>query len=312
MSGKKLISIVIPAYNEEEVVDELKKRLQAMMDSTPRYDFEVIIVENGSSDSTYNKLLKIHNEDYRFKILQLSRNFRCDGGITAGLQYVRGDAAVIMMADLQDPPELVPRFLEKWEDGYDIVYTVVLKRTGTALTRRFFSQMFYKIIGLLTDRAIPENASDFRLIDRRVYETVNRMNERNRMLRGIISWTGFRQYAIEYERPERFAGESKADFVHVFKLALDGIFSLSHIPLKLTTYLGFVISVLSFVMIFVELSLFVLYGREVPGFTTLIITILFLFGMLFIALGIIGEYIARIYDEVKQRPNYIVKREIGL
>jgi len=311
MNGKKLISIVIPAYNEEEVLDELKKRLQSMMDGNPKYDFEIIIVENGSLDSTYDKLLKIHAEDCRFKIVQLSRNFRCDGGITAGLQYVHGDAAIIMMADLQDPPELVPQFLEKWEEGYDIIYTVVLKRNGTGLTRRFFSRLFYKIIGVLTDRTIPENASDFRLIDRRVYETVNQMNERNRMLRGIITWTGFRQYAIDYERPPRFAGESKAAFVQVFKLALDGIFSFSYIPLKLTTYLGFVISVLSFVMIIVELALFVFYGREVPGFTTLIITVLFLFGMLFMILGIIGEYIARIYDEVKQRPNYIVKREIG-
>lgn len=311
MSDKKLISIVIPAYNEEEVLGELKKRLQSMMDNIPRYDFEVIIVENGSFDSTYDKLLKIHAEDSRFKIVQLSRNFRCDGGITAGLQYASGDAVVIMMADLQDPPELVPQFLEKWEEGYDIVYTVVLKRNGTGLARRFFSIMFYKIIGVLTDRTIPENASDFRLIDRRVYETVNRMTERNRMLRGIITWTGFKQYAIDYERPPRFAGESKAAFVQVFKLALDGIFSFSYIPLKLTTYLGFIISILSFIMIIVELALFVFYGREVPGFTTLIITILFLFGMLFMILGIIGEYIARIYDEVKQRPNYIVKKEIG-
>jgi dolichol-phosphate mannosyltransferase len=159
MSDKRLISIVIPAYNEEKVLDELKKRLQSMMDSNPRYDFEVIIVENGSFDSTFDKLLKIHAEDGRFKIVQLSRNFRCDGGITAVLKYVHGAAAVILMADLQDPPELVYRFLEKWEEGYDIVYTVVRKRTGTGVARRFFSRLFYKILGVLTDR----------LIDRRVY-----------------------------------------------------------------------------------------------------------------------------------------------
>lgn len=311
MSGKKLISIVIPAYNEEDVLDELKKRLQSMMDCNHRYDFEIIIVDNGSSDSTYDKLLKIHAEDGRFKILQLSRNFRCDGGITAGLQYVRGVAAVIMMADLQDPPELIPKFLEKWEEGYDIVYTLVLKRNGTRMLRRFFSRLFYKIIRVLTGGIIPENASDFRLIDRRVYETVNKMNERNRMLRGIIAWLGFRQYAIGYQRPCRFGGESKADFMQVLKLALDGIFSFSYIPLKLTTYLGLIISVLSFIMIIVELELFFQYGREVPGFTTLVILILFLFGMLFTVMGIIGEYISRIYDEVKQRPNYVVKKEIG-
>ncbi|MDQ1255043.1 MAG: hypothetical protein QG646_4322, partial [Euryarchaeota archaeon] len=300
------------AYNEEESLDELTKRLQEMMSSADQYDFEVIIVENGSFDSTYEKLLKINAEDNRFKILQLSRNFRCDGGITAGLQYASGDAAVIMMADLQDPPELVPEFIQKWEEGYEIVYTVVSKRHGTKITRRFFSRVFYKVIGAMTDRAIPENASDFRLIDRGVYENVNRMTERNRMLRGIIAWTGFKQYAIYYERPPRFAGESKADFLHVFKLALDGIFSFSYIPLKMTTYLGFIISVLSFLMIVVELELFLVYGREVPGFTTIIIALLFLFGVLFLVLGIIGEYLARIYDEVKQRPNYIVKKEIGL
>jgi polyisoprenyl-phosphate glycosyltransferase len=311
MSGKKLISIVIPAYNEEDVVDELKKRLQMMMDGNPRYDFEVIIIENGSFDSTYDKLLKTHAEDNRFKILQLSRNFQCDGGITAGLHYALGDAAVIMMADLQDPPELVPQFLEKWEEGYDIVYTVVVKRIGVGLTRRFLSRLFYKIFGLLTNWTIPENASDFKLVDKKVYETINQMDERKRMLRGMITWTGFKQYAIEFERPPRFAGESKAIFKDVFNLALDGIFSFSKVPLQIATLLGFVVSILSFLMIIIELVLFILYGRVVPGFTTLIITILFLFGMMFIVLGIIGEYIARIYDEVKQRPNYIVKREIG-
>lgn len=308
---KKMISIVIPAYNEEEVLDELKKRLQTVMNDIPEYDFEVIIVENGSYDSTYDRLLKIHEEDPRFKILQLSRNFKCDGGITAGLRYVKGDAAVIMMADLQDPPELINQFIKKWEEGYDIVFTIVSKRSGVGFARRLFTGLFYKIINGLTDKAIPENVSDFRLMDRRVYEAVNGMDERNRMLRGIIVWTGFKQTGITYERPPRFAGESKASFVQVLKLALDGIFSFSYIPLKFATILGFIISIVSFIMIAVELVLYLAYGRIVPGFTTLIIVMLFLFGMLFLILGVIGEYIARIYDEVKQRPNYIVKKEIG-
>ncbi len=308
---KKLISIVIPAYNEEDVIDELVKQLKAMMSPLSQYDFEVIIVENGSWDSTYNKLVEINSGDPRFKVLQLSRNFGCDGGITAGIKYASGDAVIIMMADLQDPPEMIPKFIEKWEEGYDVVYTVVAKRSGVRFTRRFSSQLFYKIIYVLTDKAIPENVSDFRLIDRKVYETVNSMDERNRMLRGIIAWSGFKQLGIPYERPPRFAGESKAKFMTVLKLALDGIYSFSYFPLKIATFLGFGLSTVSFVAILVELLLFLVYGREVPGFTSLIIVILFLFSMVFLILGIMGEYIARIYDEVKQRPNFIVRREIG-
>lgn len=309
---KKSISIVIPAFNEEEVVDELSARLTAIMAKLERYDFEVIIVENGSWDATYEKLKKINAADGRFKILQMSRNFGCDGAVTAGLRYAKGDAAVIMCADLQDPPEMIPPFVEKWEQGYDIVYGIVQKRVGTGIARRFFSRLFYKVFNALTENAIPDNVSDFRIMDRRVYQAVNGMDERGRLLRGMIAWTGFRQAGIPFERPPRFAGESKANFFTVFRLALNGIFSFTYLPLKLATLLGFVVSAVSFVMIFVELLLVFIYGREVPGFTTLIIVILFLFGMLFLILGIIGEYIARIYDEAKKRPIYIVRDEVGL
>ncbi len=308
---KKLISVVIPAYNEEEVVDELANRLKKVMLENDDYDFEIIIVENGSWDSTFEKLIKIHKDDNRFKIIQLSRNFGCDGGITAGLKYAKGDAAVIMNADLQDPPEMISKYIKKWEEGYEIVYGVIQKRLGVAASRRFFSASFYKIINKLTDNVIPEGASDFRLMDKKVYSTVNKMEERNRFLRGIIVWTGFKQIGIPYERPPRYAGESKADFLTVLKVAMNGIYSFSYFPLKIVTGLGLVVSVGSFTMGVVEISLFLTYGREVPGFTTIILTMLFLFGTLFFILGIIGEYLARIYDEVKQRPNYIVKNEIG-
>lgn len=308
---KKFISVIIPAYNEEEVVDELANRLKKVMQKNNNYDFEVIIVENGSWDSTFEKLIKIHKEDNRFKIVQLSRNFGCDGGITAGLKYAKGDAAVLMNADLQDPPELISDYLQKWEEGYEIVYGIIEKRLGVSASRRFFSALFYKIINRLTDNAIPEGASDFRLVDRKVYTVVNKMEEKNRFLRGIIVWTGFRQTGIPYERPARFAGESKADFLAVLKVAMNGIFSFSYFPLKIVMTLGLVVSIGSFVAGIVEICLYIVYGREVPGFTTIMITILFLFGTLFFILGIIGEYLARIYDEVKQRPNYIVRKEIG-
>jgi len=308
---KKMISIVIPAYNEEDVLEELYKRLKNIMDSNTDYEFEVIIVENGSWDSTFDKLVQINKEDPRFKIVKLSKNFRCDGGITAGLKYARGDAAVIMNADLQDPPEMIAQFLKKWEEGYEIIYGIIEKREGVSFARKILSKLAYEIIYHLTHEAIPKNASDFRLIDKKVYLIVNSMEEKNRFLRGIIAWTGFKQTGIPYERPARYAGETKAGFCAAFDVAMNGIFSFSYFPLHIATILGFVISAVSFGLIFLELALYFIYGQVVPGFTTTIILVLFLFGMLFFLIGIVGMYIARIYDEVKQRPNFIVTDKIG-
>jgi dolichol-phosphate mannosyltransferase len=307
-----MISIIIPAYNEEEVLDELKKRLQGVMSSIKNYDFEVIIAENGSHDSSYQKLLEINKDDHRFKIVRLSRNFGSTGGILAGLSFARGDAAVVMCADLQDPPEMIVDFVKKWEEGYDVVYAYIKKREGVPLTRRLFSSAFYKIISAMTNKTIPENASEFRIMDRKVYKIINNMDENNKFIRGLVAWTGFKQIGIPFERPPRFAGESKADFITVVKLALDGIFSFSNFPLKIATIMGVIVSVISFIAIIFEISLFLIYGREVPGFTTLIIVMLFLFGMLFLILGIIGEYLARIYDEIKHRPIFIVNNTIGI
>lgn len=308
---KKLISIVIPAYNEEAVVEELQKRLQHIMEQCNLYDFEVIIVENGSFDSTFKRLISIHDEDPRFKILQLSRNFGCDGGITAGLAYAKGDAAVIMNADLQDPPELIPRFIQEWEAGYEIIYGVIQKREGVNVIRRILSRLAYMIIFKLSNHMIPENASDFRLIDRKVYTTINTLKEKNKFLRGLVVWTGFKQLGIPFERQPRFAGESKADFKTVWNVAMNGIFSFSYFPLKIATFMGFLLSTLSFIMALVEIYLYLVFGREVPGYTTIILVILFCFGMIFLMFGIMGTYIERIYDEVKQRPNYIVSNAIG-
>ncbi len=308
---KKLISVVIPAYNEQEVLEELKKRLQEVMADNRDYDFEIIIVENGSIDHTYQGLVKINKEDSRFKIIRLSRNFGCDGGITAGLSYAKGDAAVIMNADLQDPPELITQFIKKWEDGYEIIYGIIKKREGVAFTRVFMSSMFYKIINRLTNNVIPENVSDFRLVDRKVYSVINRMGERNKFLRGMIAWTGFEHTGIPFERPARFAGTSKGAFIPTFQVALNGIFSFSYLPLKIATMLGFIVSMGSFLLAFIEFALWLKFGSTVQGFTTTILVILFLFGTMFLLMGIMGEYIARIYDEVKGRPNWIVTSDIG-
>jgi dolichol-phosphate mannosyltransferase len=282
------------------------------MSKNDTYDFEVIVVENGSYDSTFEKLLKVNKEDNRFKILQLSRNFGWEGGITAGLRYAKGDAAVIIMADLQEPPEMVSQFLAKWEEGYDVVYGIVKKRPGIPWRRRIFTNIFYKIIYLLTNKLVPENVSDFRLVDRKVYMTINGMNERNRFLRGLFAWSGFKQVGISFERPPRKYGKSKADTITVLRAAFNAVFAFSYIPLRVATLIGFMLSIISFILMVFELVMYIIAGRDVPGFLSLILIMLFLFGMLFLILGIIGEYISRIYDEVKERPNYIVKKEIGL
>jgi dolichol-phosphate mannosyltransferase len=307
----KLISIVIPAYNEEDVVDELKKRLQNVMNLCSNYNFEVIIVENGSHDNTYNKLIAVHNEDNRFKVIQLSRNFGSDGGILAGLRYSRGAAIIIMCADLQDPPELIIDFLKKWEEGYDIVYGIIKTREGVSVTRKFNSFVAYKLINVLSNNQIPENVSEFRLIDKKVLTAFNSLDEKNKYIRGLMAWTGFKQTGIIFERPPRFAGESKADFVNTVKFALNGIFSFSNFPLYIAAILGFVLSITAGILIIYELSLYLAYGRVVPGFTSLIVVMLFLFSMLFLVVGILGVYIARIYEEVMHRPDYIVNNELG-
>ena len=310
--SRKLVSVVIPAYNEEACVDELARRLQAVFAANPKYDFEVIIVENGSIDSTWEKLLAIHERDPRFKVLRLSRNFRMDGGLTAGLAQAKGDAAVLMTADLQDPPELITEFIAKWEEGYENVYMVVTKRTGTGPLRRFNSQMFYWLAGKLTDDLIPRNASDFRLVDRKVYETINTMEERNRFVRGLFAWVGFKSIGIEHERAERFGGVSNAHSLKVINLAFKGIFAHSYVPLTLITLSGITLSVLSIITIIALAIKFVLFGVPFPGFGSIVALMLLLFGFLFSMLGVVAQYIGLIYEEVKQRPNFVVQEKVGL
>ncbi len=308
----KLISIVVPAYNEEDSVDELSRRLKALFLQAPRYEFEVIVVENGSIDRTYEKLLKIHEEDKRFKILKLSRNFRKDGGVTAGLNYVSGEAAILMDADLQDPPELILNFLEKWEEGYENVYGVIKKRNGVPFLRRMNSNLFYWLINKLASGMIPKNVSDFRLIDKKVYRTINTMQERNRFVRGLFAWVGFKSIGIEFEKPQRFAGVTNADTLKVIDLAMKGILAHSYIPLKLITIMGMIISGISFVILLGMILKWVLLGVPFAGYGTIMTALLLLFGFLFTLLGIIGEYIGLIYEEVKNRPNYIVSEKHGL
>lgn len=307
----KLISIVIPAYNEQDNVDELAKRLQLVFDLNSSYEFEAIIVENGSLDNTFEKLLAVHQLDPRFKILQLARNFRMDGGITAGLNSATGDAAVIMTADLQDPPELITEFIKKWEEGYENIYGIVTKRNGTGLIRRFNSQLFYKVANALTDGKIPSNVSDFRLVDKKVYETINSIHERNRFIRGLFSWVGYKSIGIKHERAERFAGVSGAHTFKVIDLALKGIFAHSYLPLKLITVIGITISIMSFILLVWILTKAVIFGVPFQGYAMIMTVMLLMFGVLFTMLGIVSEYVGLIYEEVKQRPNFVVSQKKG-
>ncbi|WP_232415328.1 glycosyltransferase family 2 protein [Methylotenera sp. 73s] len=310
--NKKLISIVIPAYNEQDNISELTSRLQAVFGTNSNYDFEAIIVENGSQDNTYEKLLLAHQTDKRFKILQLARNFRMDGGITAGLNFASGDAAVIMTADLQDPPELITQFIQKWEEGYENIYGIVTKRNGTGIIRRFNSQLFYRVANALTDGKIPSNVSDFRLIDKKVYQTINSIHERNRFVRGLFAWVGYKSVGIKHERAERFAGVSGAHTFKVIDLAIKGIFAHSYIPLKLITFMGISVSMLSFALLVVTIIKALVWGVPFAGYGTIMTVVLLMFGILFTILGVMSEYIGLIYEEVKQRPNFIVKNQVGL
>jgi glycosyltransferase involved in cell wall biosynthesis len=309
---KKLISLIIPAYNEEECVDELAERLKKVFDSEARYDFEVIIVENGSVDSTWEKLRVIAAKDSRFKILKMSRNFRMDGGLTAGLDFVKGDACVLMTADLQDPPELIPVFLRKWEEGWENIYGIVTKRGGTGPIRRMNSVIFYWLAGKLTDGRLPRNASDFRLVDKKVYQTVRSMTERNRFVRGLFAWVGFKSIGVPMERPPRFGGVSNAHTLKVLDLAFKGIFAHSYKPLRLITIFGIVLSFLAFSSILPLLVLWIFAGVPFAGFGTLVSLVLLVVGVLSLMIGILSEYVGLIYEEVKGRPNYVVSEKIGL
>jgi glycosyltransferase involved in cell wall biosynthesis len=310
--SKGLISVIVPAFNEELCIEELARRLTLVFVDNPKYDFETLIVENGSTDRTWDLLKTIHVQDPRFKVIRLARNFRMDGGITAGLNFAKGDAVVFMTADLQDPPELITEFIKKWEEGFENVYMQVSKRVGTGPLRTFNSRVFYWLAGKLTDNRIPKNVSDYRLLDRKVYESVRGMNERNRFVRGLVAWVGFKSIGIEAERQERFGGESKAHSLKVIDLALKGIFAHSYVPLKLITMSGVALSLISFVSLLGWIGVWLTSGVPFAGFGTLVSVAVLAFGTLTFMLGIIAEYLGLIYEEVKGRPNFVVAEQLGI
>jgi len=309
---KKNIAIVIPAYNEEDCIDELAKRLTQVFLVEINYDFEVIIIENGSKDMTWEKLIKISSEDERFKVVKLSRNFGMDGGLTAGLDIVKADACVFMTADLQDPPETISEFIRLWENGYENIFGIIGKREGTSLLRRFNSQIFYWLASKLSSGNIPRNVSDFRLLDRKVYESLRTLKERNRFLRGMTAWVGFKSVGIVIQRPPRFAGESKAFTWKVIDFAFKGIFAYSYRPLRLITIAGFVLFTFSILSLIGLTTFWLIKGVPFPGFGSLFALIVLVWGGIALMIGILSEYVGLIYEEVKARPSYIVSEKINI
>jgi polyisoprenyl-phosphate glycosyltransferase len=303
-------SIVIPVYNEAEVLPTLYDRLTRVMNGLGE-PYEIIFVNDGSADESPLLLQDLQAKDECVKFLSLSRNFGHQIAITAGLDHSRGQAVVVMDADLQDPPEVIPRLIEQWRKGYDIVFAVRQKRRGEGLLKRATAALFYRILQHLTATEIPLDAGDFRLMSRRAVEALNDIRERNRFIRGLAGWVGFRQTSVSFVRDIRHAGRTKFPLKDMLRFALTGIVSFSLVPLQLAGYLGFLVSSVSFFYMVYAIGLKLFTDRVVLGWTSVMVAVLFLGGVQLLSLGIIGEYIGRIYDEVKQRPLYIIDEARG-
>jgi polyisoprenyl-phosphate glycosyltransferase len=307
---RPLISAVVPVYNEEGNVEALLTRLRAV-ESALGLDLEIVFVDDGSRDRTVETLRRLWHADRRFRVVRLSRNFGHQTAITAGMEHATGDAVVVMDADLQDPPELVGEMVRRWQEGYDVVYAVRAARKGETLFKRSTAAMFYRLIRRITRVDIPLDTGDFRLVSRRVIEDLRRMPERHRFVRGLVAWVGYPQIGVPYERDERLSGETKYPLWRMARFALDGITSFSFAPLQIATAIGFLAALSAFVGIGIVLYYRLFTGIPLPGWASVIISVLFLGGVQLITIGIIGEYLGRVYDEVKGRPLYLVQEKIG-
>lgn len=299
-------SVVIPFLNEEENIPELYKRLTSVMTSIHK-PYEIIFVDDGSEDGSIDLIRKIIDSDPRVLVVSLSRNYGHQVAVSAGIDHARGEAVIVMDADLQDPPEVLPSFMKKLDEGYDVVYAIRKKRKEGFLMR-FLYALFYRMLQRVSNINVPLDSGDFCIMSHRVAMHLRGMKERNRFVRGVRSWVGFKQIGLEYERDKRYSGEAKYTFSKLIRLAFDGLVSFSYIPLRIASLVGFIISVINFIAIFVYMFIKLFTDLLMPrGFPTIIMIVLFLGGIQLITIGIIGEYIGRIYDEVKQRPFYIVK-----
>jgi dolichol-phosphate mannosyltransferase len=299
-------SIIAPIYNELDNIPELYRRISEVMDSTHE-PWELILVDDGSTDGSTDAIRKLAKEDDCVRAVIFARNFGHQIAITAGWDYARGDAVVIIDADLQDPPELILEMGKKWREGYEVVYAVRKEREGESLFKIWTASLFYRLIYLITDVKIPLDTGDFRLMDRKVVDVLKQMRERHRFPRGMSAWVGFRQIGVEYKRAARKAGETKYPFRKMFRLALNAITSFSYFPLQVATFFGFASAGIAIIAIPVVIVLRLIGSHFFEGQTTTLISVLFLGGVQLISLGILGEYVGRLYDEAKGRPLYIVR-----
>lgn len=310
---KKKVSLVIPMYYEEEVANKCYEKVKEILNELEKYDYEIIFVNDGSKDKTLEILEKIAEKDKKVKVISFSRNFGHQAAVTAGLKEVTGDAIVIIDADLQDPPELIPDMLKYWEDGNEVIYGKRKKRKGESVFKLLTAKMFYKTLNSLSDVEIPKDTGDFRLVDRKVVDVINSMPEHNKFLRGLWGWIGFKQMPYEYERQERFAGKTKYPLKKMLKLASDGIISFSTKPLKLVGALGIVSILISIVILIYALISFIFKLNNLSaGWTSIMVAVTFFAGVQLLSIWIMSEYIGRIYDETKQRPQYIIDKKINI
>ncbi len=308
----KKISVIIPMFNEEEVANICYDRVTEVMKSLENYDYEIIVINDGSQDNTLNILKELASKDQKLKVFSFSRNFGHSCAIECGIDNCSGDAAVIIDADLQDPPEEIPAMIKEWENGYEVVYGKRKHRKGESVFKLMTAKIFYRFLDRITDIKIPIDTGDFRLIDKKIIDNISNMPEKNKYMRGLISWCGYKQYAHEYERDARLAGKTKYTLSKMVNLATDGVMSFSSKPLKLVGKLGIISIVISIIILIYSLVSY-FTGRAIePGWTSIMVTITFFTGIQLLCLWLIAEYIARIYENSNARPNYIVDETINI
>ena len=308
MEEKKLITILIPAYNEQDVLEMLKERLDNIINKIENYNFEILLVNDGSKDKTLEMLKELREKDKRYNYLSLSRNYGKEIAMIAGLDYSRGDAVIIMDADLQDPPELIPEMIKYWEQGYDDVYAKRRSRKGESFLKKFTSKMYYAILQKFTRIEIQKDTGDFRLLDRRCVEALKQMRESQRYTKGLFSWIGYNKKEILFDRDPRAAGKTKWNYGKLIDLSIDGITSFTTSPLRWSAIIGIVTSIAGFIYMLVIILKTLIYGVDVPGYASMMVVILFLGGIQLIFLGVIGEYLGRAFYETKGRPLYFIDR----
>jgi len=306
------LSVIVSMYNEEDSLKSFFTEIKKVLNSLTKYSYEIVCVDDGSTDKTFSLLNQYAKKDERIKVIKFSRNFGKEYGMMAGLKYCKGRAAIPIDVDLQDPPELIARFVEKWEDGYDMVYGIRKDRQSDTFLKRMTAKMFYKIYNLMTRSPIPYNAGDYRLIDRKVINAILSLKENNIFMKGIFGWTGFKSVGIKYVRQKRVAGDSKWNYWKLWNFALDGITASTTLPLRIWSYLGTILATSGMAYALYIVIRTIIKGIDVPGYASLLVFILVLGGIQMIILGIIGEYIGRIFMEVKNRPLYIVEEKVNI